>query len=286
MMRVVLRLALLVAGATALIVAGGADAAFRTDANPYGPKVVTYKLKSKLFGRELDEVGIVPPNGTRALLVLLHGRHDRPRGVSQGTSKSGPESMVSSALLAGLAELGQSAPIVVLLNGGRHSWYHDRREGRWGSMILDEAIPDALHRFHARADRIAIGGISMGGYGALHLAALRPYEFCAVGAHSAALYETFDASAPVAFDNPADFARNNVFRAARQGRLDGLPVWLDVGSNDPFYSADAAFDSVLRARDADVSYHVWPGGHTLSYWRVHMAEYLRFYASALSACSS
>jgi len=78
----------------------------------------------------------------------------------------------------------------VLLNGGRHSWYHDRSSGRWASMILDDAIPDAVRRFHARPDRIAIGGISMGGYGALHLAALRPREFCAVGGHSAALYES------------------------------------------------------------------------------------------------
>ena len=110
--------------------------------------------------------------------------------------------MLGSALFAGLAQLGARAPIVVLLNGGRHSWYHDRHRGRWASMILDEAIPDAVRRFHARADRIAIGGISMGGYGALHLAALRPNEFCAVGGHSAALYESYRASAPVALTTP------------------------------------------------------------------------------------
>jgi S-formylglutathione hydrolase FrmB len=285
--RLVAVLALLITGATGLIVGGRVDAADRSDSNSYGAKVVGYALASKLFGRRIDEVGIVPPGDQRrALLVLLHGRHDRPRGASLITNKSGPESMLSNALLAGLAELGGQAPIVVLLNGGRHSWYHDRRDGRWASMILEEAIPDAVRRFHARADRIAIGGISMGGYGALHLAALRPHEFCAVGGRSAALYQSFGASPPVAFDNAADFARNNVFKAVRRGRFDGLPVWIDGGSNDPFYDADAAFISLLRARDANVTYHVWPGGHTASYWDAHMAEYLRFYASALSGCSS
>jgi enterochelin esterase-like enzyme len=126
----------------------------------------------------------------------------------------------------------------------------------------------------------------MGGYGALHLAALRPNEFCAVGGHSAALYKSFRASAPVAFDSPADFVRNNVFKAAHWGRYDGLHVWIDGGSDDPFYDADAAFVSLLRARDVNVTYHVWPGGHTASYWDAHMAEYLRFYASALSECTS
>lgn len=279
--------ALLIAGAIALILEGRVGAASTSDPSAHGPKVVGYALPSKLFGRRVDQVGIVPPGDERhALLVLLHGRHDLPRRASLIRSTSGPESMLSNALLAGLAQLGERAPIVVLVNGGRHSWYHDRRDGHWASMILDEAIPDAVRRFHARADRIAIGGISMGGYGALHLAALRPREFCAVGGHSAALYQSFGASPPVAFDNAADFARNNIFRAARQGRFDRLPVWIDVGLNDPFFDADAAFVSLLQARGVDVSYHAWAGRHTASYWDAHMAEYLRFYVSALSQCSS
>ena len=192
--------------------------------------------------------------------------------------------MLSDAFFAGLARLGQRAPVVVVLNGGGHSYYHDRRDGRWGSMILDEAIPDAVHRFGTTPNRIAIGGISMGGYGALHLAALRPREFCAVGGHSAALWQSGGASAPGAFDDAADFARNDVFIAARADRFHGVPVWIDGGSNDPFHDADAAFAALLRDHDVRVTYHVWPGAHTGSYWRPHMAGYLRFYASALASC--
>jgi S-formylglutathione hydrolase FrmB len=275
--------ACLVAGA-ALAVGGRGLAATPGYANTHGATIAHYSLRSALVGRRLDEVAILAPGGDRhRLLVLLHGRHDESRaGFAPMTS--GPESMLSDALFAALAELGHDAPTVVLLNGGRHSWYHDRRNGRWASMILDEAIPDAVRRFHAGRARIAIGGISMGGYGAFHVAALRPHEFCAVGGHSAALYETFDASAPVAFDSAADFVRNDVFRAARAGRFEGLPVWIDGGSYDPFRAADATFASLLRGQGAPVTYHVWPGGHTASYWRAHMAEYLRFYASALAAC--
>ena len=279
-------LALVIAGAIALIGGGRLDAADRGYSSTYGARVVDYSLASELPGRRLDEVGIVPPGDKRrALLVLLHGRHDRTRHSSVSSSKSGPESMVSDGLLAALAQLGTRAPIVVLLNGGRHSWYHDRGFGRWASMILDDAIPDAARRFHARPDRIAIGGISMGGYGALHLAALRPHDFCAVGGHSAALYESYSASAPVAFDDAADFARNDVFKAARDGRFNRLPVWIDGGTNDAFHDADAVFVALLRARGVHVTYHVWPGAHTASYWEAHMAAYLRFYASALARCS-
>jgi S-formylglutathione hydrolase FrmB len=280
-------LALLVAGAVALVDGGDIDAAGGGYSTTYGAKVVDYSLVSRFVGRRLDEVGIVPPgDGNRPLLVLLHGRHDRTRRSTPVATKSGPESMLSNPLLAALAALGEDAPIVVLLNGGQHSWYHDRRSGRWASMILNDAIPDAVRRFHARPDRIAIGGISMGGYGALHLAALRPDEFCAVGGHSAALYKSYSASAPVAFDDAADFARNDVFKAARQRRFNRLPVWIDGGADDAFRAADAAFVSLLRARRVDVTYHVWPGAHTASYWDAHTAAYLRFYASALARCSS
>ena len=136
-------LALVVVGATALILEDPVGAADRGSSNTYGATVVQYSLASKLLRRRLDEVAIVPPDDERRpLLVLLHGRHDRPRDPSPTASKSGPESMLGIALLAGLAELGERAPIVVLLNGGRHTWYHDRHDGRWGSMILDEAIPE------------------------------------------------------------------------------------------------------------------------------------------------
>ena len=180
--------------------------------------------------------------------------------------------MLNDAFFAGLARLGDRAPTVVLLNGGGHSYFHDRRDGPWATSILREAIPDAVRRFHTHG-RIAIGGISMGGYGALHLASIRPDEFCAVGGHSAAVWTSGGASAPGAFDDAEDYARNDIFAAA--AKLKGLPVWLDNGDRDPFLAADAELAHTLH-----VTQHVWPGGHTGSYWHAHMAQYLRFYVDA------
>ena len=84
---------------------------------------------------------------------------------------------------------------------------------------------------------------------------------------------------------PGAPARELRFKAARGGRFNRLPVWIDSGIDDPFHDADAAFASLLRLRGVDVTYHTWPGGHRASYWRAHMAEYLGFYASALARCS-
>jgi S-formylglutathione hydrolase FrmB len=50
------------------------------------------------------------------------------------------------------------------VGGGDHSYYHDRREGPWGAYVLREAITLALKRKGADPQRVAIGGISMGGF--------------------------------------------------------------------------------------------------------------------------
>jgi S-formylglutathione hydrolase FrmB len=172
----------------------------------------------------------------------------------------------------------------VLLNGGAHSFYHDRRDGRWGSMMLEEAIPDAVRRFGTLHHRTAIGGISMGGYGALFLAGTNPRRFCAVGGHSAALWRTGAETSPGAFDDAQDFARHDVQQLARRGAYAGMPVWLDVGSRDGFRPADLAFAKLLRTRGVNVRASVWPGGHEQSYWDAHMRAYLRFYVNALANC--
>jgi S-formylglutathione hydrolase FrmB len=275
-----------VVAVVALVARARIDAAGRGYSETRGAKVVHYTLTSRFVGRKLPEIAVVPSaSGTHPLLILLHGRHDPSRLSWLIPSKTGPQSMLSNQFFEGLARLGARAPTVVFLNGGGHSYYRDRRDGRWASMILREAIPDAERRFHTKAGRTAIGGESMGGYGALHLVSLRPGQFCAVGGHSAALWVSAGETAPGAFDDSADYARSDVYTAARHGAYDHLPVWIDGGSADPFRAADAAFVALLRREHVIVTYHVWRGAHTHAYWDSHMADYLRFYAAALATCA-
>ncbi len=209
---------------------------------------------------DLGEIAIVPPHHTSQLLVLLHGRQN---------NWNGPRYLVSQPLLDALAAEGSKAPVVVLLNGGPHSYDHDRRDGKWGSMLLRDAIPDAVRRFHTHG-KVAIGGISMGGYGALHLAETEPSLFCAVGVRSPAIWRTGGETAPGAFDDAEDFDRNDVIAHAAQLTM---PVWIDYGNHDPFVPGDEAFTPHVHAQ-----VHVWPGGHTQAYWSAHIPQYLAFFA--------
>src|SRR4051812_29848412 len=262
----------------AAVAAAAAGFAVASSAGPdrHGAVVRRFVVKSRFVHRKLHEVAVIPAGvgdgEKRPMLVFLHGR------------TASPGSLLTPEFFAGLARLGKRAPVVVALDGGDHSYWHDRRGGRWGSYVLREAIPAAARRLPVDSSRVAIGGISMGGYGAFALA--RGRRFCAVGGHSPAFWLSSGQTAPGAFDNTRDFRRHSVYRYVRSHRhpYGVTPLWIDRGTRDPFTSYDAVIVRELKRRGASLTSHVWRGAHTGKYWRAHMARYLRFYARALARC--
>jgi S-formylglutathione hydrolase FrmB len=147
----------------------------------HGASVETIAIESDAVGRTLP-VSVVVPEGAgdepRPLLVFLHGR--------DGDEQSG----LTEEMYSALAEQGRLAPVVAFPNGGEASYWHDRADGAWGRWAAREVVDEVAARFRIDRERIAIGGISMGGFGALNLARIYPDRFCAVGGHSAALWRT------------------------------------------------------------------------------------------------
>jgi S-formylglutathione hydrolase FrmB len=248
------------------------------DVDTQGAEVVRYTIDSPLTHRALAQVAVVPTGSStarRPLVIYLHGK-----GENQ-------ESNLSSELFAALRRLGPQAPDIVFPDGGEDSYWHDRADGAWGQYVMREVIPQALKRLHADPRRIAIGGNSMGGFGAYDLARLNPRRFCAVAGDSAALWQSGGESAAGAFDNAEDFAGHNVIGTviASSDPYPGARLWVDVGTEDPFRRADASLVADLRSKGTAVQFEIWPGGHNQDYWRSHWNGYLRFYAAALANCS-
>jgi S-formylglutathione hydrolase FrmB len=227
----------------------------------------SFEQRSSAVGERLEHRVLVP-EGARdepPLLVLLHGRG------------GGPEGMVSDELVAALDAAGERAPVVLLPDGGDASYWHNRADGAWARMVVREAIPAAIEGLGADPGRVAIGGISMGGFGALHLAAAFPDRFCAVGAHSPAIFPDAASSAEGAFDDAEDFERHDLIARARQ-----IPrgAWIDIGDDDPFAPAVRTLVERMKAP----RFHPWEGGHDGGYWRSHMDDYIEFYARELADC--
>ena len=244
-------------------------------ADTRGATVRTITVESEAVGESLETSVVIPAGGGegRPLLVFLHGRGGDERSFLDFDS-----------VFTALRDLGGRAPVIAFPDGGEASYWHDRDDGDWGAYVLDEVIPGALATSGADPKRVAVGGISMGGYGALHLAAERPALFCAVGGHSPALWEEAGLSAPGAFDDAEDFEANDVLDEAAAGIYGALPLWIDAGGEDPFIPGIEAMAASLEATGADLTYEIQAGGHESAYWEEHFPEYLRFYAGELADC--
>lgn len=255
----------------------GLRAALFPGVDHHGARVLELRVDSAAVGEELEVDLVVPEGGPsgRPLLVFLHGHG--------GSNDSFTE---NEALLDALASLGGRAPVIAFPDGDEDRYWHNRGDGRWGSYVTEEVIPLAAHEGGADPSRVAIGGISMGGFGAYDIALHNPGRFCAVGGHSPALWLRGADTAPGAFDDAEDFERHDVIETVREDpeAFGRSPVWNDIGFGDPFRIGGAAFVRALERGDAELTARIWPGGHDQIYWDEHWDEYLRFYARALTAC--
>jgi hypothetical protein len=119
----------------------------------------------------------------------------------------------------------------------------------------------------------------MGGYGALLLAErLGPARCAVVAVDSPALWLRPSDTAPGAFDDEADYRRNDVF--AGRSRLARIPVRIAIGTSDPFYAATRSFAGGLTPRPA-TDFSV--GGHTVAFWRHSAPVQIRFMGQQLAS---
>lgn len=243
----------------------------------FGAKVRTKEIDSEALGRRMPVKVVVPkgaPSKGRSLVVFLHGRGEDER------------SYLVDPMFEALSNLRTRAPVMAFPYGGESSYWHDRGSGEWATYVLDEVIPQLVRRFDVDPDEVAIGGISMGGFGAYDIARLDPGRFCAVGGHSPAIWTSAADAADGAFDNADDFADNDVIAmaASPEDPYAGLRLWLDAGTEDPFLDGDGALEDALRAAGHTPVVMGSSGGHDSGYWNGNWDEYLRWYAYSLRQC--
>ncbi len=198
-------------------------------------------------------------------------------------------------------------PLIVVMPDGYRGFYTDNEEGpAYGRHFAGE-IPEFVERnFPAKPARgaRAIGGLSMGGYGALRLALGFSDRFCSVNSHSGALMRfNLDLSPrqarkdPVFKKRPAFFAElRRIFgrrplgtrhdlltliqRARRRHRR--LPrILIDCGTDDFLFESNRRFHQQLTELDVPHVYREFPGGHDWDYWDLHIREALAFHARNL-----
>lgn len=235
------------------------------------PTMVTGSFVSAARGGVNTNWAIARPPGQSAPLraiIALHGKDSDAATVMAG----GVEQGLAEAVAAGLP------PFAVVAVDGGGSYWHQRASGEnSGAMVLDELMP-LMAEQGLDTSRVAFLGWSMGGYGALLLGAqLGPARTAAICAVSPALWLSSGAAAPGAFDGADDYAANSVWGLPALG---SIPIRIDCGNSDPFYTATQEFIAQLPTPPAG---GFSPGGHDGSYWSSQLPAELAWIAPLLTA---
>jgi len=252
---------------------------------------------SEILGRPVAYCVILPPSYDTEkarrypILYLLHGLGDN----EQMLIHSGGFNLVQD-----LWERHQLGDFLIVTPDGGSSFYINSRDGRlrYEDFFLREFLPQIEKRYRAQSGRASrgIAGISMGGYGALHLGFRHPELFASVGAHSAALLEKLPTVAISdsrqtarsrilgnVFGSPLDpvfWKQNDPLAIAHTADLSALRIYFDCGSEDDFGFEDgaAALDKILSSRHIPHEFHLYPGGHNWVYVAEHLPALLQFHS--------
>lgn len=187
-------------------------------------------------------------------------------------------------------------PLIVVCPNGERGFYTDAKgdaQAAFETSITRDLIGfmDGAFRTIPKREGRVVGGLSMGGYGALKLALKHPDLFCAAVSHSGALSA---ASHPLTGADPWQAEQRKIFgehpedgpddlRALAKGiaksRLPALRI--DCGTEDFLLDANRSFHARLEALGLPHEYQEYPGGHSWDYWDRHVQEALAFFARHL-----
>ncbi len=253
------------------------------------PGLERLEFQSEILGKTMALYAYLPPGYSPGrdwpVLYLLHGfgndeiewfEYHKLHEVADGMIRAGvmeptviiaPRMDNSWGIDSGKPAMNGSTPRRALFNGQYETYFLEE------VMYLAEARYRASKNPSARS----LGGISMGGYAALHIAFRHPDLFARVGGHSPALGGP---NVPDFFlyAKPRKRADVDPIELARRKNLRDVRVFLDCGTNDSLFPGSEELAGVLSERNVDVTFHSAPGAHSASYWHPNLARYLRFYA--------
>lgn len=248
-------------------------------------------IPSAILSHPVDYCVALPPGYSPGgmpypVLYYLHGLFEHDQSWTEHSGEKTWESLMSQ---------GKIGKFIVVMPEAGKSFYVNSFDGkeRYEDFFIQELVPaiDRKYRTMADAQTRGITGVSMGGYGALHLGMKHPDVFGSASAHSAALISKFPNPLPTdgrwafyakvlqePFGSPlneAYFDANNPLTLAlHPERFRGLKIYFDCGDQDR-YGFDAGakeLDQILTSEGVPHEFTLRPGNHGWTY----LDQYLHF----------
>ncbi len=182
---------------------------------------------------------------------------------------------------------------VVMPNGGR-SWYTDMANGAGYFTFITKELPEACRAFFRgmsdkREDNF-IGGLSMGGYGAVKAALTYPECYsgciCLSGALDIASFkhhsiEEWRGIFGYDLDSMADIrgTHHDVYALAKKNASEKKPfpkLYMWCGESDYLFDNSIRFDKLLTELGVEHKYDVSEGDHSWHWWDLHIQDGLDY----------
>lgn len=264
----------------------------------HGKVIEGLSMESRLMGNPVHYAVYLPPgydtdNRSYPVLYLLHGYTDDETGwVQFGEAPRIADEEISK---------GSAPPMIIVMPDGGVTWYMNDYKGKtpWADMFVKEFIPniESTYRIRAKKEFRAIAGLSMGGYGALHLAMRHIDLFGSCVAMSAAVYtdeeisEMPDENYEHVFgflvgagltgkdrinETWKEFNPLHMLDEIPKDKLNRVRWFLDCGDDDFLYRGNAALHVKMRNLGIRHEYRVRNGKHEWAYWRSSLHTGLEF----------
>ena len=215
--------------------------------------------------------------GRAKTLYLLHGMSDDEGTWMRRTA---------------IDRYAEEKDLAVVMPDGGLGWYTDMRRGLPWFTFVSKELPALCRRFFpilsGRREDTYIGGLSMGGYGALKCGLRAPETFSkvislsgALDAADTAINNTVPATRRYWEDvfGPAEDvsgSENDLFAAATALTDPALRprIYMWCGTEDFLYAQNIRMRDHLRALGYDLMYEESPGDHQWRYWDKKIADAL------------
>lgn len=244
------------------------------------PTVVEIRVPTAMRDEMLAAMVVLPsaygaqPDRAFPVFYLLHGAGGDHR------------SWIDISDVESLAD--EHEMIVVCPDGGRTSWYFDSPldpRYQFETFIAEEVVAHIDANYRTRRERTAraIGGLSMGGHGALFLAIRHSDVFGTAVAMSGGVdIRPFPNNWDIAqrigtiADEPARWNELTVIEQARRLKPNQLAISIDCGVDDFFIGVNRALHVQLLEARIPHDYTERPGGHSAAYWARCLAYQMVF----------
>lgn len=243
-------------------------------------------VKSRALRRRADMTLFVPAEAAAAkdvpLVTLLHGVY----GSHWAWSVKGG----AHRTLQRLIKQRQVPPMVLAMPSdglwGDGTAYLSQPERDVEKWIVEE-VPAAARTVAtclSPASPSFLGGLSMGGFGALRLGAKYGAHYRGLSAHSAITHfeqmKTYVEEDLAAYQaSPQDYG---VLETMLRHRAGLPPFRFDCGVDDPLLKHNRRLHQELEAHGIAHRYDEFSGGHDWTYWEKHLEDSLRFFAKILN----